>query len=242
MISLNDLISRFNPDFRLKSSKIELDRQIAQAKIEQKERHHQELLEFQRQKSKMQDLQAREHNLALIEREKISGQNALALSVQEFIFRHLESNNQLLNQHYNSVLDRKRDWDNNIANTRRSLFEIEVDTIRQLALNKQKHQQQMEIMAFEHNLKSEEREQIFNFSIIEHKLKQKQELERLILEYNLKFLQAELNNLIQDKRVTYDGLNSILMRLIEQVVGLTEQVNSEDVQRFVDDALQQAYG
>lgn len=208
MISLNDLISRFNPDFRLKSSKIELDRQIAQAKIEQKERHHQELLEFQRQKSKMQDLQAREHNLALIEREKISGQNALALSVQEFIFRHLESNNQLLNQHYNSVLDRKRDWDNNIANTRRSLFEIEVDTIRQLALNKKKHQQQMEIMAFE---------------------------------YNLKFVQAELNNLIQDKRVTYDGLNSILMRLIEQVVGLTEQVNSEDVQRFVDDALQQAY-
>lgn len=241
MISFNTLISYFKPEYRLKLGKIQLDNQIAQAKLQQKERHHQELLEFQRQKIMMENNQAHENNLALIEREKIAGKNSLTLSIQEFIFRYLESNNQLLNKHYQSILEQKKDWNNNITNTRKSLFEIEADTIQQMILSKQNHQQQMELMKFEADLKYQEREQVFNLSIIEQKLKQKQELERLILEYNLKFLQAELNNLIQNKRVTYDGINSILMRLVERVVGLSEQVNSEDVQRFVNEAMQQAY-
>lgn len=84
-------------------------------------------------------------------------------------------------------------------------------------------------------------QQVFNFSEIEQKFRHKQELEKLILEYNLKFLEAELNNRLQDKRITYDGLNAILMRLIERATGLSEQATADDVSRWVDEAMGQAY-
>lgn len=165
----------------------------------------------------------------------------MALSVQNFIFSQLEANSQLLGDHYRSVLDRQRDWGNNIANIRKSLFEIEADTIRQKALSKQNHLQEMERMKLESKLKTKEQKQVFNFSLIEQKFKHKQELEKMILEYNLKFLESELNNLLQNKRITYDGLNAILMRLIERAVGLSEQATADEVSRWVDEAMGQAF-
>lgn len=232
---------RFNPDYRLKSQKISLDTQLNKAKLDQKERHHYELLEFQRQKLALEQQQAEAQNLAILEREKIAGKNAMALSVQNFIFSQLEANSQLLGDHYRSVLDRQRDWGNNIANIRKSLFEIEADTIRQKALSKQNHLQEMERMKLESKLKTKEQKQVFNFSLIEQKFKHKQELEKMILEYNLKFLESELNNLLQNKRITYDGLNAILMRLIERAVGLSEQATADEVSRWVDEAMGQAF-
>ena len=99
----------------------------------------------------------------------------------------------------------------------------------------------MERMKLASKLKMKEQKQVFNFSEIEQKFRHKQELEKLILEYNLKFLEAELNNRLQDKRITYDGLNAILMRLIERATGLSEQATADDVSRWVDEAMGQAY-
>lgn len=241
MFSINDILMRFDPNYRLKSQKISLDTQLNKAKLDQKERHHYELLEFQRQKLALEQQQAHAQNLAILEREKIAGKNAMALSVQNFIFSQLEANSQLLGDHYRSVLDRQRDWGNNIASIRKSLFEIEADTIRQKALSKQNHLQEMEKMKLASQLKQQEQAQIFDFSLLEQKFKNKQELERLTLEYNLKFLESELNHLLQNKRVTYDGLNSILMRLIERAVGLSEQATADEVSRWVDEAMGQAF-
>lgn len=242
MFSINDILMKFDPNYRLKSQKLSLDTQIANAKLNQKERHHFELLEFQRQKLALEQQQAEAKNLAMLEREKIAGKNAMALSVQNFIFEQINQNSQLLNSHYVSTLERQRDWGNNIANIRKSLFEIEADTIRQKALSRQNHLQEMEKMKLASQLKMQEQQQIFDFSLLEQKFKNKQELERLTLEYNLKFLETELNHLIQNKRVTYDGINSIIMRLIERIVGLNEQIDGADVERFVAEAMGQAYG
>lgn len=241
MLSINDILMKFDPNYRLKMQKLSLDTQLTKAKLEQKERHHYELLEFQRQKLALEQQQAEDHNLAILERERIAGKNAIALSVQNFILGQLEANSNLLNDHYKSILERQNDWNNNIANIRKSLFEIEADTIRQKALSRQNHLQEMEKMQLESQLKIQEQRQVFDFSLIEQKFKHKQELERLILEYNLKFLENELNHLLQNKRVTYDGLNGILMRLIERAVGLSEQVTADDVSRWVDEAMGQAY-
>lgn len=241
MFSINDILMKFDPNYRLKTAKINLDTQLGKAKLEQKERHHSELLEFQRQKLALEQQQAEAQNLAILERERIAGKNAMALSVQNFIFSQLEANSQLLGDHYRSVLDRQRDWGNNFASIRKSLFEIEADTIRQKVLSKQNHFQEMERMKLASKLKMKEQKQVFNFSEIEQKFRHKQELEKLILEYNLKFLEAELNNHLQDKRITYDGLNAILMRLIERVTGLSEQATADDVSRWVDEAMGQAY-
>lgn len=241
MLSINDILMKFDPNYRLKSQKLSLDTQLAKAKLDQKERHHFELLEFQRQKLALEQHQAEAQNLAILERERIAGKNAMALSVQNFIFEQLNQNSQLLSTHYTSVLERQRDWGNNIASIRKSLFEIEADTIRQKALSRQNHLQEMERMKLASQLKIQEQQQVFDFSLIEQKFKQKQELEKMILEYNLKFLETELNHLIQNKRVTYDGINSIVMRLIERVVGLSEQATAEDVSRWVDEAMAGAY-
>lgn len=179
--------------------------------------------------------------MAILEREKIAGKNAMALGVQNFIFGQMQANSQLLSDHYKSVLDRQRDWENNTASIRKSLFEIEADTIRQKILSRQNHLQEMEKMKLASQLKQQEQAQIFDFSSLEQKFKNKQELERLTLEYNLRFLESELNHLLQNKRVTYDGLNSILMRLIERAVGLNEQATADEVSRWVDEALDGAF-
>lgn len=244
-----DIMARFNPEYRLKShqleleaGKIQLHSQIEQAKLQQKQRHHQEMLEFQRQKIAIEQQQAEAQNQAIIEKEIIAGKNALALSINNFICTHLENNSQLLNDHYRSHLDRRREWENNITGIRKSLFEIEADTIRQKALLKQEHQQTIERMRLEAELKQNEQKNLLNLNIIEEKFRKKQEIEKMVLEYNLKFLELELNHYLQNERITYDSLNNIIMRIIERIVGLNEQVNSEDVERFVNEAMRQAYG
>lgn len=241
MLSLNDLFARFNPDYRLRSGKIQLDAQIAAAKIQQKERHHAEMLEFQRQKAELEQQTAAAGHFATLERERIAGRNALALGVQQFILSQLEQNSAILNAHHQNHLERRRDWGNNIAAIRKSLFEIEADTIRQKALSRQEHKQAMERMRLESKLRRKEQKQSFDFQMLENQFRRKQDLERLTLEYNLKFLEAELNHHIHNRRVTYDGLNAILMRLIERVAGVDEQINGADVERFVDEAMAQAY-
>lgn len=241
MLSINDILMKFNPNHRLKEQKISLDIQLEQAKLNQRDQHHYELLEFQKQKLALEQKQAEAQNLAILERERIAGKNAIALSVQNFIFSQLESNNQFLNERYKSVLERQRDWNNNIANIKKSLFEIEADTIRQKALSRQNHLQEMEKMELVSQLKIKEQQQFFDFSLIEQNFKNKQELERLILEYNLKFLENEINHLLQNKRVTYDGLNNILMRLIERAVGLSERATADDVSKWIDEAMTEAF-
>lgn len=241
MLSLNDLLARFNPDYRLRSGKLQLDAQIAAAKIQQKERHHAELLEFQRQKTELERQTAEAGQIALLERERIAGRNALALGVQQFIFNQLEQNGAILNAQHQNHLERRRDWGNSISAIRKSLFEIEADTIRQKALSRQEHRQTMERMKLESKLRRKEQKQSFDFQMLENQFRRKQDLERLTLEYNLKFLEAELNHRLQNRRVTYDGLNAILMRLIERVAGLDEQISGADIERFVDEAMAQAY-
>lgn len=44
MFSINDILMKFDPNYRLKTAKINLDTQLAKAKLDQKERHHYELL------------------------------------------------------------------------------------------------------------------------------------------------------------------------------------------------------
>ena len=124
MFSINDILMKFDPNYRLKMAKINLDTQLGKAKLEQKERHHSELLEFQRQKLALEQQQAEAQNLAILERERIAGKNAMALSVQNFIFSQLEANSQLLGDHYRSVLDRQRDWGNNVAALEKAFLKL----------------------------------------------------------------------------------------------------------------------
>ncbi len=89
---------------------------------------------------------------ASIESTRIAGENARALSLQEFIQSEWGKNTDLLHSMAQSNLDQKRDWNNSIADIKKMLYGIEANMI----VSEQAHKHDMEKMILAHVLRKEE--------------------------------------------------------------------------------------
>lgn len=251
-----------NPKYGIDKQKLRLTEAIEGAKLQLKDRHHNEIMILQSQKMQLQREASEEQNRATIEREHIAGKNARELSAQNFLQDQIKENSQLIHNKFDNLLERQRDWGNNTEQTRKSLYEIEADTIRQQKLSKQQHRQELEKMRLASQLAMEEKNQEYFFQgglneqshrhkkeqekllrKLERKAKrltQQQELERVVLEYNLKFLEQQLGHILQNERVTYDGINAIVMRVIERMLGLGDhQVTDDELTSYVNEAMRE---
>lgn len=258
--SLVDIVASLDPKHRLAQRQQLVYEQVENAKLQMQSQHqqqqnyiNQQRLQIEQAKLEQNERHQREIIAGTIEREYIAGDNARALSRQEFFQNELNENTKLIHSFFGDLFSRRQDWQNKISDTRKALYEVEADTIRQKALAKQKHEQDMQKMAFEHQIRTRESQQQHyqsaEFEQLQSQLRQsetrlanQQKLEAMVLEYNLRVLMNVCDSNLQDWRVTYDGLNEILMKVIERILGLgDEQVSERDIERYVDEAMRQAY-
>jgi hypothetical protein len=114
----------------------------------------------------------------------------------------------------------------------------------QLDMNKEalKHQFNIETSTLEYHTKTSLENQRASLTKQEKKLQHKQELEKLVLQYNLEILKKFLDSQLQDWRTTHTKASEIIFRLVEQMLGLGEQQVSEcEMRRMYEDALNRAY-
>lgn len=256
--SLVDIMAGFDPKHRLAQRKQLVYEQMENAKLALQQNHHEQMMAMQQQRLQHdQDRLAQTERLnqqafqEARDREIIAGENARQLSRQEFLQNQLAENTKLIHSFYDAHSNRRRDWRNKVAETQKSLYEIEADTIRQKALSKQQHKQEMEKMLLAHKLQSRESHQNYrqNKKLERSRVRQQkslekqqqyQKLEAMVLDYNLRVLEKNLDSLLQDKRVTYDGLNEILMRVISRFLGLGEhQLNDWEMEQYIKEAMKQ---
>jgi hypothetical protein len=152
-VSIADLQARFDPKVRLAYENQHLKRCIAQAQIEQSERHHSERMRLENMKLDSKIESERMQARATIEKEKIAGQNALYLADRNHILGQLTQGSQLIDSMIHSQLKQEEDWNNIVADTMRQLFISEADTIKQQRLKELDHKHKIESMTLEYNLR-----------------------------------------------------------------------------------------
>jgi hypothetical protein len=263
-VTINELQARMNPQYRLAYERQHMQNCLAQAKLEQGERHHAQTLQVQQQKMALDRELQHLDRLAQVERESIAGQNALALGRQNYMLGELAKNTELVHSMFDSQHKREEEWGNNYARIMGDLLTIEADTIRQKAVAKQQNDHDLSRLQLEHELRMREKQfdhmaglqnkqvdfqyvqnlenQKANIQQQEQKLKHRQEIEKLVLQYNFGVLEKYLDHHLQNLRVTFDKSCEIIFRVIERMLGLGEQqVRESDIDRMVQDAMKQAY-
>lgn len=248
-VSIADLQARFDPRVRLAYENQHLKRCIAQAQIDQADRHHRERLQVENMKihadrEKTKELVAqgdRHHNermqlenmkldakmkaeeiqaRATIEKEKIAGKNALDLADRNYI-------NALSLANRNHVLGQLTQGSQLIDSMILSQLKQEedwsntiADTMRQLFVSEADTIKQTRLKEIDH----------------QHKI------ESMTLEYNLRFTEMFLQNEIQNSRVSYDKTCEVIFKLVERVSGLGDKyVNQDDITSWINEAMGQAY-
>ena len=216
---------------QVENMKMYADKEKTQTLVEQSNRHHADKIQLENMKlnakARAEEMQA----VAIIEKEKIAGWNALyladknhshALELADKNHSHaislantnhflgqLTQGSQLLDAMIHSQLKQEENWNNTIADTMRQLFISEADTIKQERLKELDH---------------------------------KHKIESMTLEYNLRFTELALQNELQNARVSYDKTCEVIFKLIERVLGLGERYASqEDISSWVNEAMGQAY-
>lgn len=249
--SFADIIAGFDPHHRLEQRRMLMQEQMEGARLQLQQQQHNEMMTLQQERIHQQEQHHRERIEATRESEIIAGENAQTLSRQNFLQNELNENTKLIHSLFTGLSERRRDWNNRVSETKRALYEVEADTLRQKSLEKQRHEQEMEKMRLAHELQIQQNSQIHNqntaFEINKTQLQasiekqqQKQKLEAMVLDYNLRVLEKNLDSLLQDKRVTYDGLNEILMRVISRFLGLGEtQLNDWEMEQYIKEAMKQ---
>lgn len=152
-VSIADLQARFDPKTRLAYEDHHLKRCIAQAKIEQTERHHAERMQIENMRADAKIESERIEAEASVTRERIAGQNALNLADRNHILGQLTQGSQLIDSMIHSQLKQEEDWNNIVADTMRQLFVSEADTIKQQRLKELDHKHKIESMTLEYNLR-----------------------------------------------------------------------------------------
>lgn len=214
--SLANTIHRLDPKNSIAYEGQYLKKCIAQAQLEQSDRHHTEKMRLEsmkldanRDQANAQIEREREQTRAIIEREKIAGQNALDLADRSHILGQLAQGSQLIDSMIHSELKQEEDWNAVFSDTMRGLILSEADLIKQERLRELEHRHKMEEMT---------------------------------LNFNLKFIEMFLQNEIQDQRVEHDKMCDIIFRVVERALGLGEQqVSQSDVSQWVSEAMGQAY-
>lgn len=152
-ISIAELQAQNDPKFRLAAENQHLQHCMAQAKLEQAERHHyeQQLLERDRLSADMQatEIQGR----AVMERERIAGENALSLATRNHALAQSAKSSALIDEMFLSTMRQDEEWNRTFADTMRQLIMSEADTIKQERLRKLDQLHLIEKLNLESNLR-----------------------------------------------------------------------------------------
>lgn len=252
--TLNELHAQLtDPHHRLATQRHQLQAYMMQAKMEQGERHHQELMSLHQQRMQVEKEERELEAQAMLERERIKGANDRTLATHNFMLNQMGNASKLIDDEYRSLFKEREDWANNLARTRADLLTIEADTLRQITVEKAKHRNNLEAMAVKHTFdmdaktldyakQMELEKQRKKLEKKEKKLQHAQELEKLVLQYNLGVLQKYVDSHLQDWRTEHTKTCEILFRLVEQMLGLgDQQVSESTMRRMYEDALARAY-
>lgn len=152
-ISIAELKAQADPYYRMAAEKQHMQQCIAEAKLEQTERHHYERQAIERQRAEAGMAVAEMQGRAMIERERISGENAIALARHEHLLAQSAKSSALIDEMMLSVMRQDEEWNRTVADTMRTLIVSEADTIKQERLRKLDHLHTIEKMRLESNLR-----------------------------------------------------------------------------------------
>lgn len=145
-VSIADIQASLDPATRAANQRQHMELCVTQAKLEQAERHHHEKMQVDIETTQ---IQAR----ALLEREHISGQNAIALADRAHVLTQSANSSALIDMEYQSHLKEQEEWSKTMADALRQLVIIEADTIRQERLKALDQKHIIEKIRLESNLK-----------------------------------------------------------------------------------------
>lgn len=145
-VSIADLRVQGDPRLRLAQQAQYLQECVAQAKLDQTERHHAERL---RADAEIAEVQGR----AIVERERIAGENAIALATRNHALGQAANMSALVDEMVRSHLKEQETWANTMADTLRQVLVTEADTIRQERLKEMDHRHTVEKLTLENNLR-----------------------------------------------------------------------------------------
>jgi hypothetical protein len=152
-VSIAQLQANADPHYRLKVQKQHMQECIAQARLEQTERHHQQRQIAERERLEAGMAAAEMQGRAMIEREHISGQNAIALAHHNHALAQSAKSSSLIDEMMMSIMRQDEEWNKTVADTMRGLILSEADTIKQERLRKLDHTHTLEKMQLESNLR-----------------------------------------------------------------------------------------
>lgn len=229
-------------DLRFQREKNLLHKVIEEAKFNQKERHHNELLSFNYQKLNNEQNIAKdklafekEKNLQALQLQEIQMQNNLELQDRQHqgqldlaILNNFHQIHQSENMQLNSVLgkllENKIAEKQNQRDVQLKAIEARIETIKM----KLAHKQQMEKLEKEHQ-----------YDIEKIKLLHKQEAENKKLQHNLLVVEKYVDSHLVNTELEFDKFVTIVYRLVERAVGLEVTINDSDIQAYVDEAMGQ---
>jgi len=152
-VSIAQLRANADPHYRLKAQKQYMQECIAQAHMEQTERHHSERQRAERERLEAGMAATEMQGRAMIEREHVSGQNAIALAHHNHALSQSAKSSALIDEMMLSVMRQDEEWNKTVADTKRGLILSEADSIKQERLRKLDHAHTLEKMQLESNLR-----------------------------------------------------------------------------------------
>lgn len=126
---------------------------MEQAKIEQEERHHHERQALERERLSAGMEAAEIQGRAMVERERVSGDNAMSLATRSYALDQFSKSSALIDEMMMSTMRQDEEWNRTVSDTMRQLIVTEADTIRQERLRKLDHAHTVEKLQLESNLR-----------------------------------------------------------------------------------------
>lgn len=149
--SLAEIGANLDPSHRMQVLKQQTKNYFAQAKIEQDENHHRDMISLHHEKMSHERDRTQLETQSMIEREIIAGKNALALTDRNHILGQFTQNSALIDDMIRSELKKSEEWSATVADTMRQLFVQEGDTVRQAKLKELEHRHKIDSMTLEFN-------------------------------------------------------------------------------------------
>jgi hypothetical protein len=126
---------------------------IAQAKLEQDERHHYETQAFERERLEAEREIAEIQGRAIVEKERVAGENAISIATRNHALATAAKSSALFDEMLLSVVRQDEEWNRTCADTMRQLIVTEADTIKQERLRKLDQAHLIEKLRLESNLR-----------------------------------------------------------------------------------------
>lgn len=145
-VSIAELQALADPRYRLAAQNQYMQQCIAQAKLEQAERHHSEQMQASIAVAQIQ-------GQAMIERERIKSEGAISLAAHTHALAQSAKSSALIDEMMLSIMRQDEEWNRTIADTMRTLIVTEADTIKQERLRKLEHEHLIEKLRLESNLR-----------------------------------------------------------------------------------------